>query len=153
MLTRTPKTTDLQELEALWGLPARRRQRVTPERAAELSGRIAKTLAIAWPVLLLVLVKLEPDPRPGATVPVWSEVLSNGLLLGVLGGIIARVASGPRNGLAFFSAAGALGIAVGVGCRASAHHAGSWWLVETALFSVLAVAAWAGLALTRRAGA
>jgi hypothetical protein len=153
MLTRTPRTPDLQELEALWELPARRRQRVTPDVAAEMSGTIARALAIAWPVLLFALVAFEPAPRPGATVPVWSEVLSNGLLLAVLGGIIARVASGPRNGLAFFSAAGALGIAVGVGCRASAHHAGSWWLVETALFSVLAVTAWAGLALTRRAGA
>jgi hypothetical protein len=153
MLTRTPRTADLQELEALWELPARRRRRLTPAVAATLTARLAGTLAIAWPVLLFALIAFEPDPRPGATVPVWSEVLSYGLLFAVLGGIIARVASGPRSGLGFFSAAGALGIAVGIGCRASEHHSGNWWLVETVLFSVLAAAAWAGLALTRRARA
>ena len=152
MLTRTPRT-DLHELEALWELPARRRQRVSPERAGALSRQLARALAIAWPVLLFALIAFEPAPQPGATVPVWGEVLSYALLLAMIGGIIARVASGPRAGLGFFSAAGAMGIAVGIGCRATAHHAGNWWLVETALFSVLAVAAWAGLALTRRARA
>ena len=153
MLTRTPRKADLHELEALWELPAKRRQRVSPELAETLSRRLVKTLAIAWPALLFALIAFEPAPQPGATVPVWGEVLSYALLLAMLGGIIARFASGPRPGLGFFSAAGAMGIAVGIGCRATAHHSGNWWLVETALFSVLAVAAWAGLALTRRAGA
>jgi hypothetical protein len=151
MLTRTPKTPELDELEALWELPAKRPPRVSPELAAELSRRIVRALAVAWPALLFALIVFEPAPRPGATVPVWSEVLSYALLLTVLGGIIARSAAGPRAGLGFFSAAGAMGIAVGIGCRATAHHAGNWWLVETVLFSLLAVAAWAGVALTRRA--
>ncbi len=126
---------------------------MSPELAEALSRRLARTLAIVWPVLLFALIVFEPAPQPGATVPVWGEVLSYALLLTMLGGIIARVASGPRAGLGFFSAAGAMGIAVGIGCRATAHHSGSWWLVETVLFSVLAVAAWAGFALTRRAPA
>src|SRR4051812_14851239 len=105
MLTRTPRTPDLHELEALWELPARRRQRVSPEFAGALSRQLARTLAIACPVLLFALIVFEPAPRPGAAVPVWGEVLSYALLLAMLGGIIARVAAGPRVGLGFFSAA------------------------------------------------
>jgi hypothetical protein len=151
MLTRTRENADLQQLEAIWELPAKRAPRVTPEVARRLSDRLLKALAIAWPALLFALIAFEPAPQPNAHVPVWGEILSYALLLTVLAGVIGRFATTQRAALGLFSAAGAMGIAVGVGCRATAHHAGNWWAVETALFSVLAVAAWAGLALTRRA--
>jgi hypothetical protein len=151
MLTQTQETVDLRELEALWALPARKVPRVTPQLAGDTSTRIVKTLAWAWPLLLFALLAFEPTPEPNAQVPVWGALLSTLLLLTVLAGVIARFASEPRVGLGLFSAAGAMGIAVGIGCRATAHHAGSWWAVETGLFSALALAAFAGLALARRA--
>ena len=150
MVTRTRHATDLQELEALWKLPAKRKPRVTPEAARAATKSIAKWLAIAWPVLLIALIAFEPAPAPQVQVPLWGEIVTNALLLTVLAGIIARFATGPRLPLGLFSAAGAMGIAVGIGCRSSGHHTGSWWAVETALFSALALAAFAGLALTRR---
>ena len=142
MLTRTPKTVDLQELEELWELPAKRDPRVRPESARFVSELIVRKLAIAWPVLLFALIAFEPAPEPAAVVPWWGELLSVTILMTVLAGIIGRFATGPRLPLGFFSVAGALGIAAGVACRAASHHLGAWWIVETALFGVLAVAAW-----------
>ena len=55
MLTRTPRTTDpqeLEQLEALWQLPAKRDPRVSLESAGFLSDLIVRKLAIAWPVVL-----------------------------------------------------------------------------------------------------
>jgi hypothetical protein len=156
MLTRTPRTTDpqeLEQLEALWELPAKRDPRVSPESAGFLSDLIVRKLAIAWPVVLFALIAFEPAPAPGAVVPWWGELLSVGILMTVLAGIIGRFATGPRLPLGFLSVAGALGIAAGVSCRATSHHLGAWWIVETVVFSLLAVAAWAGLAFAQRAGA
>jgi hypothetical protein len=153
MLTHPRETADLQELEALWELPAHRPRRIGPELAERLSARIVKTLAWAWPVLLIALLTVEPDPQPGAQAPVWAAVLGDAFLLTLLAGVIARFAAGPRLGLGLFSAVGLMGIAGGVACRATAHHAGSWWVVETAVFSALALAAFAGLALAQRARA
>ena len=42
---------------------------------------------------------------------------------------------------------GALGVAIGISCRATAHHLGPWWIVETAGFAALtalSVACFAG---------
>jgi hypothetical protein len=151
MLTHTRETADLQELEALWKLPARRTPRVGSELAARLSTRIVSTLAWAWPVLLISLLALEPAPQSNAHVAVWVEVVSNLLVLTLLAGVVARFATEPRVGLGFFASAGAMGIALGIGCRTTGHHAGSWWAVETVVFSLLALAAFAGLALAQRA--
>src|SRR3954449_4690225 len=112
MLTRTPRTTvpqELDELEALWQLPVKRDPRVSPESARFVSDLITRKLAIAWPVLLFALIAFEPAPEPGAVVPWWGELLSVGILLTLLVGVIGRFATGPRLPLAFFGAAGALG--------------------------------------------
>ena len=41
------------------------------------------------------------------------------------------------------------GVPGGIACRATEHHAGSWWIVETGAFAALAVASVACLAARR----
>ena len=101
--------------------------------------------------MVVALAVFEPAPHPNVQVPLWGEILSDVFLLALLAGIIARFAAGPRLALGFFAATGAMGMALGVGCRTSGHHTGSWWAVETAVFSALTLAALAGLALAQRA--
>jgi hypothetical protein len=149
MAIRTRPTADLQELEALWDLPARR-SRLDREFADRLSRRISRVLAWTWPALLVALAVFEPAPAPNVQIPLWAEIVSDVFLLGLLAGIIARFAAGPRLALGFFAAMGAMGMALGIACRTSGHHTGSWWAVETAVFSALTLAAVAGLALTQR---
>jgi hypothetical protein len=149
MAIRTRPTADLQELEALWDLPARR-SRLDREFADRLSRRISRVLAWTWPALLVALAVFEPAPAPNVQIPLWAEIVSDVFLLGLLAGIIARFAAGPRLALGFFAATGAMGMALGIACRTSGHHTGSWWAVETAVFSALTLAAVAGLALTQR---
>jgi hypothetical protein len=148
---RTRPTTDLHELEALWDLPVRRPPR-DREFADRLSRRISRVLAWTWPALLVALAVFEPAPAPNVQIPVWAEVVGDVFLLALLAGIIARfAAAGPRPALGFFAATGGMGMALGIACRTSGHHTGSWWAVETAVFSALTLAAVAGLAFAQRA--
>ena len=150
MAIRTKPAADLQELEALWDLPARRPGR-DRAYADGLSRRISHALAWTWPAVVVALAVFEPKPHPNVQVPLWGEILSDVFLLALLAGIIARFAAGPRLALGFFAASGAMGMALGVACRTSGHHTGSWWAIETAVFSALTFAAAAGLALAQRA--
>jgi hypothetical protein len=147
---RARPTVDLQELEALWDLPAQRPRRDT-EFADRLSRRILRVLAWTSPALLVALAVFEPAPAPNVQIPLWAEIVSDVFLLGLLAGIIARFAAGPRLALGFFAATGAMGMALGIACRTSGHHTGSWWAIETAVFSALTLASFAGLALAQRA--
>jgi hypothetical protein len=147
---RARPTTDLQELEALWDLPARRPRR-DPEFADRLSRRISRVLAWTWPALLVALAVFEPAPAPNVQIPLWAEIVGDVFLLALLAGIISRFAAGPRLALGFFAATGGMGMALGIACRTSGHHTGSWWALETAVFSALTLAALAGLALAQRA--
>ena len=150
MAIRARPTVDLQELEALWHLPTRR-SRLDREFADRISRRISRVLAWTWPALLVALTVFEPAPAPNVQIPVWAEVVGDVFLLALLAGIIARFAAGPRLALGFFAATGGMGMALGIACRTSGHHTGSWWAVETAVFSALTLAALGGLALAQRA--
>jgi hypothetical protein len=50
-----------------------------------------------------------------------------------------------RLALGCFAVMGFAGIALGVACRTSGHHGGSFWMVETLVFGLLGVAAAAQL--------
>jgi hypothetical protein len=149
---RTRPSSDLQELEALWSIPARRPPR-DRELADRLSRGISRVLAWTWPALLVALAVFEPAPAANVRVPLWAEIVADVFLLALLAGIVARFAAGPRLALGFFAATGGMGMALGIACRTSGHHTGSWWAAETAVFSALTLAAVAGLALAQRARA
>lgn len=139
-----------RELERLWEvLSARplppRRPAVAWERRGTYEPLLA-ALVWGWPTFLVALLLFTPAPQAGAITPVWVDLASVAILLGLPAtGFMARVL--PRASLVVSGLLGGLGIAVGIACRATEHHLGAWWLVETTGFAVLAALSVACLAL------
>jgi hypothetical protein len=147
---------DLDELELLWETPARPRPSTAavPGARARLSrfATSGTALAAAWAVAIAV-VGAAPVPAEEADAPLvwWDAVyffLAVGIVIG-LGLLATRLAQVPY-GWACSAVAGGLGVILGIACRASGHHLGSWWLLETAAFAAVLGVSVAGAA-TRRA--
>jgi hypothetical protein len=98
------------------------------------------------------VIGAAPVPADEADAPLvwWDAVyllLAVALVVGP-GFLAARLAHVPR-GWACSAVAGGLGVILGIACRASGHHLGSWWLLETAAFAAVAAVSVAG-AMSRR---
>lgn len=138
-------------LEELWAAPAARKER--PGRSARarawLSGRLGHLVAIGW-LAFVVSVMFQPAPAdPAAAVPLWAEWIIVGFFLALgAAGVLAVTRPGPR-AWAAAATAGTLGVALGVGCLTTAHHATGWAAYELAATGVLASLAVSGL-LRRR---
>jgi len=148
---RTVERSDhvLDQLERLWALPAVDRR---PRRklASETYGLCVRALVFGWPAVILGIALLAPSPAPGATYSSWMVAAGIALTLGPI--VAGYVGAGfPMLGLGMSASLGGVGIAAGIACRATAHHMGAWWMVETALFACLAVVSVAALALRARA--
>ncbi|MDQ4019966.1 MAG: hypothetical protein M3188_09105 [Actinomycetota bacterium] len=148
---RSAETSDrtLAELEALWAAD------IAPEDAGRSGAawpyrELRAVVVWGWPAVLLTVALFAPAPAPGAAYAGWVVAASVALVLGPLVAGLVGIAA-PFAGLALSAALGGLGVAVGIACRATAHHAGAWWGVETGLFAGLAAASLACLALRRRA--
>jgi hypothetical protein len=142
----------LRQLEELWeASPAGPSALPVPRRGDAAYGVLARVLAWGWPSVLGAVLMLAPAPAPGATYAGWVVGASVALVLGpVVAGLLAL--NGLRtSALAASAALGGLGIAVGIACRATAHHTGAWWIAETAMFAALAALSIACLALRPRA--
>jgi hypothetical protein len=135
----------VRELEQLWRRPvaeppsAPRQSRVYPVAL--------RALVFGWPAFL-IFISLAIPPGNEALTPTWVDAASVGLILALVGA--GALAFFPWIALGLSGLAGGLGIAVGIACRATEHHLGSWWLVETAGFSALAALSVACLALRAR---
>jgi hypothetical protein len=135
-----PKTLD--ELEALWELPERRppsrtrRWRVAAESEVSAAARL---YAFVWIGTIVVVGALEPAPAANVHPPGYWYAASAVFWSALGAGMLSLL--GPRRiALGCFAAMGFAGIALGVACRTSGHHAGSFWLVETLVFGLLGLA-------------
>jgi hypothetical protein len=136
---------ELAELEELWEAPAARRQL----RRTRNLDRFRRPLVFAWGAVLLSLF-LAPAPEQEVATPWYAWVLLGAFTLAVIGMFAVFATSGM--GLSFGASvvAGALGLAIGVGCLTTEHHAGGWAAYEIGAFSALTLASGAGLFAARR---
>ena len=136
-----PRRETLDELEALWALPERperRRRRWRIAAEAEVSAA-ARVYALVWVATIVVVGALEPAPAANVQPPAYWYAASAVFWTALGAGLLSL--KGPRRlALGCFAAMGFAGIALGVACRTSGHHAGSFWLVETLVFGLLGLA-------------
>jgi hypothetical protein len=140
-----PRTDDeIAALEALWHAPTAERE-LPRKRNLD---RIRRPLGFAWGAVLISLF-LAPAPEQEVATPWYAWVLLAAFTFAVIG-MFAVFAMGGL-GLSFGSSlvAGALGLAIGVGCLTTEHHAGGWAAYEIGAFSALTLAS-AGALLARR---
>jgi hypothetical protein len=134
------RETSLAELERLWesspapSRAAASRERQTAGWRARAYERLVTALVYGWPGVLGVVFLLAP--ASSTPVAAWVDLASVLILLGPIGAL-CLFAAAPRFGLAASALLGGLGIAVGIACRATEHHLGAWWMLETAAFAAL----------------
>jgi hypothetical protein len=138
---------ELAELEALWEAPAAR-PRPRPRRPRNLA-RIRRPLGYAW-ALVLASLFFAPASEPEVAIPWWSWALFGAFMVAVLGMFCAFATSGLGLGLGASVVAGSLGVALGVGCLTTEHHAGGWAMYELGAFSALTLASATALVARRR---
>jgi hypothetical protein len=144
--TKPRADSELQALEALWEAPAA--QPDVPRRR-NVHG-IRRPLGFAWGFVLVSLF-LAPAPEADVAIPWWSWTLFGVFMLAVVGMFAAFAMTGMGLSLGASLLAGALGVALGVGCLATEHHPGGWAIYELGAFSALAIASAVGLGLHRAA--
>ncbi len=143
--TKPRADDELAALEALWEAPAEEPR--APRRRSLDAFR--RPLGYAWGVVLFSMF-LAPAPEQEVVTPWYAWVLFGAFALAVLGMFAVFATSGM--GLSFGASlvAGALGLAIGVGCLATDHHAGGWAAYEIGAFAALMSASAAGLIAQRR---
>jgi MFS family permease len=143
--TKPRADDDLAALEALWEAPA---ATTRAPRKRSLDG-FRRPLGYAWGAVLFSMF-LAPAPEQEVATPWYAWVLFGAFALAVLGMFAVFATSGM--GLSFGASvvAGALGLAIGVGCLATEHHAGGWAAYEIGAFAALTFASAAGLVAQRR---
>jgi hypothetical protein len=143
--TKPRADDELAALEALWAAPA---AKTREPRTRSLAG-FRRPLGYAWGAVLFSMF-LAPAPEQEMATPWYAWVLFGAFALAVLGMYAVFATSGM--GLSFGASlvAGALGLAIGVGCLTTEHHAGGWAAYEIGAFSALTLASAAGLAAQRR---
>jgi hypothetical protein len=143
--TKPRSDRELAELEALWQAPAARK--AAPRRRN--LDRLKRPLGFAWGAVLLSLF-LAPAPAEEVATPWYAWVLLGAFTVAVVGMFAVFATSGMGLGFGASLVAGALGLAIGVGCLATEHHAGGWAAYEISAFSGLFLASAAGLFAARR---
>jgi hypothetical protein len=143
--TKPRSDRELAELEALWQAPAARK--AAPRRRN--LDRLKRPLGFAWGAVLLSLF-LAPAPAEEVATPWYAWVLLGAFTFAVVGMFAVFATSGMGLGFGASLVAGALGLAIGVGCLATEHHAGGWAAYEISAFSGLFLASAAGLFAARR---
>jgi hypothetical protein len=136
---------ELAELETLWEAPAAQ----TDAPRMRTLDRYRRPLGFAWGAVLLSLF-LAPTPEQEAATPWYGWVLLGAFTLAVIGMFTLFAAGGIGQSFGASLVAGALGLAIGVGCLTTEHHAGGWAAYEISAFSGLFLASAAGLLAARR---
>jgi hypothetical protein len=143
---RTVEAPSADELEELWAAPARE-----PDVSHRPLPGLNRILAWGWGVFV-VSIFFEPAPAPNAVYPVWGYVLSAAFFAALLVAGLFAVRGATRLSLGAASAAGLAGLALAIGCRATAHHAGAWWLYELGASAALLALGAIALARSPRRG-
>jgi hypothetical protein len=143
--TKPRADDELAALEALWEAPAA--QPEAPRRRS-LDG-FRRPLGYAWGAVLFSMF-LAPAPEQEVATPWYAWVLLGAFTLAVLGMFAVFATSGIGLSFGASVSAGALGLAIGVGCLATDHHAGGWAAYEIGAFAALTSASAAGLVAQRR---
>jgi len=118
---------------------------------AELSDAVRvlrQVVGWGWPAFILLAALVAPSGAGDMPRAAWVDPASWAMLGFLALGYLALAT--PRIGFSLFAGAGALGVALGIDCRVSAHHLGAWWMVETAIVAGLAAASVAGVVLLSR---
>ena len=99
---------------------------------------------------MLLSLFLAPAPEQEVATPWYAWVLLAAFTFAVIGMFAVFATSGM--GLSFGTSlvAGALGLAIGVGCLTTDHHAGGWAAYEISAFGALTVASAAAFVAQRR---
>ena len=140
----------VEELERLWLAPAREPEPPARHPRAAVAGTwLGRLSPLAWLGSLVVLMGFGPDADT-PVVPLWADVVATALFLALAGAAVLAMMRLRSAALTASLAAAAAGILLGWGCRATAHHTGSWWMVELGLFAGLFAVSAAALALGRR---
>lgn len=121
-----------------------------PPRRSSLTDHISTNwitaLAVAWPLLLTLILVLEPAADDPEAVPSGIEAaFAAGFTIAIIATLFGGV---ERRRYAFGASLVAAGIlAVGVAaCPATGHHAyGAWWVGQVAAVGGLVGLSWAGL--------
>jgi small-conductance mechanosensitive channel len=143
--TRPRADDELAALEALW--EASPTQTDVPRKRN--LDRFRRPLGFAWGAVLLSLF-LAPAPEQEVATPWYAWVLLGAFTLAVIGMFTVFAASGIGQSFGASLVAGALGLAIGVGCLTTEHHAGGWAAYEISAFSGLFLASAAGLFAARK---
>jgi hypothetical protein len=145
MQTKPRADDEVAALEALWQAPA-----AQPDLSRKRNlSRIRRPLGLAWGGVLLSLF-LAPAPEQEVATPWYAWVLFGAFTLAVIGMYAVFATSGLGLGFGASLVAGALGLAIGVGCLTTEHHAGGWAAYEISAFSALTLASAAALLAQRR---
>ncbi len=140
----------VEELEELWEASPGRAADSRRARGNAVYDVLAKSVAWGWPAVLAAIFVLAPAPAPQQTYAGWVVGASIAILLGpIVAGLLA-LNGWTSSALSLSAALGGLGIAVGIACRATAHHSGSWWMAETTMFAALTALSVACLAMRGR---
>ena len=153
------RASDIAELERLWEAPSASEPATSGlARAHEHLVRAATdrgTLTLAW-IVAVVVLGAAPVPAEEADAPLvwWDALYFVGVVLAVVGAgaLLSRFVRLPHSWSSSV-VAGAFGIVLGIGCRASSHHLGNWWLAETAAFAAVTAVSVAGAYRRRRPAA
>jgi small-conductance mechanosensitive channel len=143
--TRPRADDELAALEALWEAPPAQTD-VPRKRNLD---RFRRPLGFAWGAVLLSLF-LAPAPEQEVATPWYAWVLLGAFTLAVIGMFTVFAAGGIGQSFGASLVAGALGLAIGVGCLTTEHHAGGWAAYEISAFSGLFLASAAGLFASRQ---
>ena len=137
------------ELERLWAeSPAAPLEEPLPAELPDAVRVLRQVVGWGWPAFILLAALVAPSGAEDMPRAAWVDPTS-WAMLGLLAlGYLALAA--PRIGFSLFAGAGALGVALGIDCRVSAHHLGAWWMVETTIVAGLAAASIAGVVLLSR---
>ena len=112
----------------------------------------ALTVGAGWPLLLVVMTALAPEPADPNAVPTFVDsAVFLAVMVGILGTIVAAVARQPK-ALAWSTGLGAVWVATTIACPLSGHHdAVGWqWYAELVSSSTLLVLSLIGIRLLRR---
>jgi hypothetical protein len=128
---------EIRRLEELWAASTDA-DRSSPLR--RLAGAAYRYLGFAlvglW-LVFLVSVFFMPAPNPNAATPAWADLLIAGFFLTLVVAAVTGMLRSGRGAYAASTLAGALGVALAVGCKTTAHHPGGWWAYELGATAVL----------------
>lgn len=131
--TMTSTEPRSQDLEAPAAPAAPERLETREWLATRISRNVAVTVAVAWYVLFLVGVSLEPEATHPEAMPEWIGIGVEVVLLSFLAVMVAGLAARRRWGLVASMGAATIFVAASVACPVSGHHGfGAWWYGQMA---------------------